>query len=71
MHEVSDVFDNLFRDEVIFPPNLNQICGAMHENDLKSYFYDPLEGQIQCQRIGYWIAPEIMSALGSRIKIVT
>ena len=30
-----------------------------------------LEGQIQCQRIGYWIAPEIMSALSPRTKMVT
>ena len=62
---------NLFRDEVIFPPNLHQVWGAKHEKDLKSYFYDHIEGQIQYQRIGYWIAHEIMSALSPRTKTVT
>ena len=38
MYEVIDVLSNVFRDGFIFPPNLDHVGGAEHENDLKSYF---------------------------------
>ena len=48
---------NPFRNGFTFPPNLDQVWGAKHVNDLKSYFQDNRECQIQCQRIGYRIHP--------------
>ena len=63
--------NNLLRNGFVFPPKLDKVWGTKHEYDLKSYFSDHIEVQIQHQIIGHWITPKIMSALSPRTKIVT